>query len=80
VFLDYNMNVRGKSIIAPYAPRGLAGAPVSMPLTWAQLAKADPFDFRISTLHAPLIDVWSTLMESKQDLAAKLSRSDDSSK
>ena len=42
------MNVRGKTLNVAYSPRGVAGAPVSMPLTWEELAKAHPLDFRIT--------------------------------
>ena len=38
IFMDYNMNVRGKTLNVAYSPRGVAGAPVSMPLTWEELA------------------------------------------
>jgi bifunctional non-homologous end joining protein LigD len=76
VFMDYNMNVRGKSIIAPYAPRGLHAAPISMPLTWRELARSKPMDFRIPTLMArrKRADAWAMLRESKQDLELTLSR------
>ena len=43
------MNVRGKTLNVAYSPRGVAGAPVSMPLTWEELANAHPLDFRIRT-------------------------------
>ena len=33
IFMDYNMNVRGKTLNVAYSPRGAPGAPVSMPLT-----------------------------------------------
>ena len=33
IFIDYNMNVRGKTLNSAYSPRGVPGAPVSMPLT-----------------------------------------------
>ena len=76
VFMDFNMNVRGKSIIAPWCPRGLAGAPVSMPLSWRQLARASSMDFRIATLDsaARTKDPWSAAFEEPQDLEAVLSR------
>ena len=32
IFIDHNMNVRGKTLNVAYSPRGVAGAPVSMPL------------------------------------------------
>ena len=47
IFMDYNMNVRGKTLNVAYSPRGVPGAPVSMPLTWEELASAHPLDFRI---------------------------------
>src|SRR5678816_4461530 len=34
IFMDYNMNVRGKTLNVAYSPRGAPGAPVSMPLSW----------------------------------------------
>jgi bifunctional non-homologous end joining protein LigD len=75
VFLDFNMNVRGKSIIAPYGPRGLPGAPVSMPLAWKELASAEPMQFRIPTVaaRASRKDAWAGVLDAKQSLAAKLS-------
>ena len=48
IFMDYNMNVRGKTLNVAYSPRGAPGAPVSMPLTWEELAKAHPLDFRLT--------------------------------
>ena len=45
IFMDYNMNVRGKTLNVAYSPRGEPGAPVSMPLTWEELAGAHPLDF-----------------------------------
>jgi bifunctional non-homologous end joining protein LigD len=48
IFMDYNMNVRGKTLNVAYSPRGAPGAPVSMPLTWEELAGAHPLDFRLS--------------------------------
>ena len=50
IFMDYNMNVRGKTLNVAYSPRGAPGAPVSMPLTWEELAKAHPLDFRITNV------------------------------
>ena len=76
VFIDYNMNVRAKSMPVPYSPRGLAGAPVSMPLTWQALRSAHPLDYRIGTLLARRTrkrDPWAALHGAKQDLAERLS-------
>ena len=77
VFLDYNMNVRGKSMTTPYSPRGLPGAPVSMPLSWRELEHADPTDYRVSTVPAQLRrhgDRWEDVLRTPQDLQAILSR------
>jgi bifunctional non-homologous end joining protein LigD len=35
--LDYTQNVSNKTLIAPYSPRPAAGAPVSAPISWAEL-------------------------------------------
>jgi bifunctional non-homologous end joining protein LigD len=71
VFIDFNMNVRGKSMTAPYSPRGLPAAPVSMPLEWGALARAHPLDYRIGTLLATIdrrTDAWARLEASAQSL------------
>ena len=51
IFIDYNMNVRGKTLNVAYSPRGVPGAPVSMPLTWEELEAAEPADFTLSQRH-----------------------------
>jgi len=71
IFLDHNMNVRGKTLNVAYSPRGAAGAPVSMPLTWEELASAHPLDFRIDGVIKRLTrtgDRWSDVLKRKQDL------------
>jgi len=35
--LDYTQNAINKTLVAPYSPRPAAGAPVSVPLGWAEL-------------------------------------------
>lgn len=75
VFLDYNMNVRAKSMPLPYSPRGLPGAPVSMPLEWSRLGRAFPMQFRLPSLlgrAARLRDAWADLMAHPQSLEAIL--------
>jgi bifunctional non-homologous end joining protein LigD len=37
VYLDYLQNGAGRLIVAPFSARPLAGAPVSMPLQWAEV-------------------------------------------
>src|SRR5688572_3308067 len=77
IFMDHNMNVRGKTLNVAYSPRGVAGAPISMPLTWDELAQAHPLDFRITNAAERLErtgDRWADALERKQDLEAALAR------
>jgi bifunctional non-homologous end joining protein LigD len=72
IFIDYNMNVRGKTLAAAYSPRGGAGAPVSMPLTWDELEAAEPTDFTVANAAARLEktgDRWHDALLKKQSLA-----------
>ena len=75
IFMDYNMNVRGKTLNVAYSPRGSAGAAVSMPLTWDELAAAHPLDFRITNAPERLArmgDRWRAALRAKQSLQAAL--------
>src|SRR5204863_2611468 len=75
IFMDYNMNVRGKTLNSAYSPRGAAGAPVSMPLTWEELASAHPLDFRITNAAERLAnagDRWRDALTGKQSLEKAL--------
>jgi len=70
IFMDYNMNVRGKTLNVAYSPRGVPGAPVSMPLTWEELAGAHPLDFRLNAAQrlAQTGDRWRDALKRKQSL------------
>jgi bifunctional non-homologous end joining protein LigD len=75
IFMDYNMNVRGKTLNVAYSPRGAPGAPVSMPLTWEELAGAHPLDFRITNAAERLAgtgDRWRDALTRKQSLEQAL--------
>ncbi len=77
IFMDYNMNVRGKTLNVAYSPRGSAGAAVSMPLTWDELADAHPLDFRLTNALERLAgdgDRWRQALTRKQSLETALSR------
>jgi bifunctional non-homologous end joining protein LigD len=39
--LDYTQNAINKTLVAPYSPRPSAGAPVSVPISWAELDDPD---------------------------------------
>ena len=77
IFMDYNMNVRGKTLNVAYSPRGEPGAPVSMPLTWDELAGAHPLDFTITNAPQRLAqtgDRWKDALERKQSFERALRR------
>jgi DNA ligase D len=50
VFVDFNQSNRDRTIASAYSPRPLPHAPVSMPVTWAELPDVDPADFTIRTV------------------------------
>ncbi|MHB8816840.1 MAG: non-homologous end-joining DNA ligase, partial [Steroidobacteraceae bacterium] len=78
IFIDYNMNVRGKTLAAAYSPRGSPGAPVSMPLTWDELERGRPGDFTLGSVIARLEktgDRWHDWGSTKQNLARILGNS-----
>lgn len=50
VYVDYLQNARGKTLVAPYSPRPLPGAPVSFPVAWQDLPRIDPRQFTIKTV------------------------------
>ncbi|MDE2136414.1 MAG: DNA ligase D [Gammaproteobacteria bacterium] len=71
IFIDHNMNVRGKTLNVAYSPRGVPGTPVSMPLTWEELEAAEPRDFNLNNVPARLEkrgDRWHDVLELKQSL------------
>ncbi|WP_395681215.1 non-homologous end-joining DNA ligase [Dokdonella sp.] len=75
IFMDHNMNVRGKTLNVAYSPRGVAGAPMSMPLGWDELQRAHPLDFTLTSVVKTLIqkgDRWRNVLERKQDLERAL--------
>jgi bifunctional non-homologous end joining protein LigD len=77
IFMDYNMNVRGKTLNVAYSPRGAPGAPVSMPVTWEELANAHPLDFRLASAAERLVrtgDRWGDVLKRKQSLEKALER------
>ena len=51
IYLDYLRNDKLSTAVAPLSPRGRAYAPVSMPLTWAQVkADLDPMRYTLRTV------------------------------
>jgi DNA ligase D len=50
VFVDFNQSNRDRTIASAYSPRPLPHAPVSMPVTWAELPDVVPTDFTVRTV------------------------------
>ncbi len=76
VFLDYNQNVRGKTLASIYSPRPSPQASVSIPLRWDELDKIYPTDFTILTVPdriAAINDLWANILEAKIDLVNLIS-------
>jgi DNA ligase D len=71
LFIDYNQNARDRTFASAYSARKTPIATVSMPLTWAELAGADPDDYTIMTV-PPLVaardDPWAGIDETPYSL------------
>ncbi|HSP34043.1 MAG TPA: DNA ligase D, partial [Thermoanaerobaculia bacterium] len=51
LYLDCEQNAYGKTIVAPYSPRAIDGAPVSAPLKWTEVNKRlDPLKFNVKSM------------------------------
>jgi bifunctional non-homologous end joining protein LigD len=75
VFLDHNMNSRGKTLASIYSPRVSPEAAVSFPIRWDQLDDIYPTDFtmrNVPDLLAKQGDLWSDILNHKNDLAHRL--------
>jgi bifunctional non-homologous end joining protein LigD len=77
IFLDYLRNDRMATAVAPLSPRGRPGAPVSMPLTWAQVkAGLDPSKFTVRSVPGMLkgLTAWRDYDEGERSLAEAAGR------
>jgi bifunctional non-homologous end joining protein LigD len=77
IFLDHNMNSRGKTLASIYSPRVSAQASVSIPVRWEELDKIYPTDFTMNTVIERLDkvgDLWSDILENKNDLSALMTQ------
>ena len=71
LFIDYNQNARDRTFASAYSARRTQIATVSMPLTWGELADADPDDYTITTvpgLIAQREDPWAAIDETAHSL------------
>lgn len=74
IFVDYLRNGRGATAVASYSLRARPGAPVAMPLSWAQLPKlhrADSFPMAeaLSHLRRRRKDPWEGIERLRQNLS-----------
>ncbi len=73
VYIDYLQNIKGKTIVGPYIPRPLRGAPVSTPVSWNELDGLDPARFNIKSVPARIGlvgDLFEPVLWDKQSLDA----------
>jgi DNA ligase D len=75
IFIDFNQNARDRTMASAYSVRRTPIATVSMPLTWDELAGADPDDYTIATV-ADLVkrrnDPWAAMDAVDQSIAPLL--------
>ena len=64
LYLDCMQNGYGKTVVAPYSLRAIAGAPVSAPLKWSEITKKlDPSKFNLRTMPNRLAKVGDLFAE-----------------
>lgn len=72
LYVDCFQNGYGKTLVAPYSPRAVDGAPVSTPLLWEELrADLDPRRFNLRTLGeriAKVGDLFAVALRSRSRL------------
>ena len=77
IFLDYLRNDRMSTAVAPLSPRARDGAPVSMPVTWAQVrSDLDPMKYTLRTVPALIAKTraWSDYDAAARPLKAAMAK------
>ncbi|MGE5549863.1 MAG: non-homologous end-joining DNA ligase [Bacteroidota bacterium] len=75
VYIDHLQNLRGKTIASVYSLRPFPGAPVSLPVTWAELPDTHPASFTIKNTLPRLGrvgDLFADLLVKRQELPGDL--------
>jgi bifunctional non-homologous end joining protein LigD len=80
ILLDYMRNNRGNTSVAAYSTRARAGAPVSTPITWEELARGvAPDQFHVGNIRERLqslkADPWKGYRTVRQRITAAIRRS-----
>lgn len=70
VFVDYLRNQRGATSICTFSTRARHGAPISIPLSWKDLATFTPGDYTIENIPSTRADPWKAFWKPKQALKA----------
>lgn len=73
IFIDFNQNARDRTMASAYSVRRTPIATVSMPLTWEELADAEPDDYTIATvpdLVRDREDPWAAMDDAVQSIAS----------
>jgi bifunctional non-homologous end joining protein LigD len=72
ILIDVARNTYGQTIVAPYAVRAIAGAPIAMPVHWEEVADASlhPQQFKLRELEARLADAdpWQDMSSAARTL------------
>ncbi len=79
VYLDWGQNAHGQLLVAPYSVRPVAGAPVSMPLSWDEVVPGlDPKQFNLRNALARVtawpVDPCLRVLDERPDLQAALEK------
>lgn len=77
IYLDLARNAYGQTVVAPYAVRALAEAPVATPITWDELARTGPRSWTVRNLRRRLAareDPWSGIGRRAAGLGAAKER------
>ena len=75
VYIDHLQNLRGKTIASVYSLRPFPDAPVSLPVTWAELPDTHPASFTIKNALSRLNrvgDLFADLLVKRQELPGDL--------
>jgi DNA ligase D-like protein (predicted polymerase) len=57
VFLDYNQNAKDRTVAAAYSVRPTGDARVSAPVTWDEIASAEPGDFTLASMPSRFLKI-----------------------